>query len=443
MKLYKLLIATMLTAGHLYAGNPDPTGITIEICNTVTNDDDYICVTDGEATDPFVETTITLIPGGPKWHEVTLTTVDGKLKYEVTYTSEAGVKSTVSGETVTYEAQCGVAQKVKVWGLQTSTAADKTKIKANVDTGLSKEEDMTVFEGIELRFEGTYYSNVDVREFGRRPWDGRKDTKPNTKFRKDIKINAAYGDGGNSNPGTVGTVPGLDTLGPFQTGMIGLTNILGPPPAFGYQSAISFDSKMKDNPGIPKFKPWARPVSVKVVKVLAKDPKNFELKKDPLNDEKVRMTRGNFENIANDGTSFVPDTKDIVRKPRLEFGNLLIVENADKSKDKGIDLGRRPSLEFSMLPTGDAAMIIQNLKDDTSHKELAKILGTRASSWLGVPALYEHDDLTYIKGAGDSLAVECMLEEIKNGKMYNFNMVFRGIHEIDFVGNLTDGRVWR
>jgi len=32
-------------------------------------------------------------------------------------------------------------------------------------------------------------------------------------------------------------------------------------------------------------------------------------------------------------------------------------------------------------------------------KELAKILGTRATSWLGIPALYEYDDLTYIKGA--------------------------------------------
>lgn len=130
-------------------------GLKIDICKTTDQDDDYICKSDGTTTCPYTEATVSL-PGplGPE-HDIELkSSGDGNLKFEPQ----------------SFKLECGKSICVKIWGLQKGSAVDSTYVDGYVDSIKITTENMTVFEGVEIKFDGDFYLNVDTRDYGRRPF---------------------------------------------------------------------------------------------------------------------------------------------------------------------------------------------------------------------------------------------------------------------------------
>jgi len=246
----------------------------------------------------------------------------------------------------------GVESKTKLWGLSPSSAQNLTLIKVTLKEGTtvlgSFDEDSTVFEGVEIQFDGKCYSNLDVREFGRRPWDGRADPKPNSKY----------------DPIVTPSPPGY--VVPYVVGMNGLEVILSIPSSsafdfytsnsqghqpllpnitryssavdadliFGYGSDFSFN--LNDNASIAVYRPWTETaeIGVTVVKVFSVDP-DFEIEVDPLLGLPVKLKSGSFSNVGN-VNDFYGDTTEVFRNPIMEIGGELLISSSGKLTDTRI-----------------------------------------------------------------------------------------------------------
>ena len=131
-------------------------------------EDDFAVVSSGTDADLSSELVITL-KGAQVTANLKMNGSDGSLTFE---------ESTM---TITP----GTPKAVKIWGMSASTGENTSKVDVDLvmpnGTIVTIQEDLTIIEGVEIGFEGNFYINVDTREFGRRPWDGRVDSKPNTK----------------------------------------------------------------------------------------------------------------------------------------------------------------------------------------------------------------------------------------------------------------------
>ncbi len=120
---------------------------------------------------------------------------------------------------------------------------------------------VTVFKGVKIEYEGTFYTNVDVREFGRRPWDGRADPKPNSKGNLTGYNYIYYLATGSvppvALPSSEKSWPINRTIppAPTETELQWYKEATDLDGQFGYDSAISF--KKNDNSRIPAYRPWA------------------------------------------------------------------------------------------------------------------------------------------------------------------------------------------
>ncbi|NQZ59651.1 MAG: hypothetical protein HRT88_19540, partial [Lentisphaeraceae bacterium] len=134
--------------------------LTMGINNTPKEDkDDYICVSSGPNR-PFRTLEIDLAgPSGGTRKVYLKSAGDGEVEFD-----DAEPTVTVGTPTV-----------IKLYGKTKSVKADSTKVEARLDQNGSvcETEDLTVFEGVKLKFSGTFYSNIDARFEGWRPWKGK------------------------------------------------------------------------------------------------------------------------------------------------------------------------------------------------------------------------------------------------------------------------------
>jgi hypothetical protein len=132
-----------------------------------TQDDDFAVVSNGTDNDLASELVINL-PSGAATGTVTanlkMKGSDGSLKFE-----QNSVSITP-----------GTPKVVKIWGATASSGENKSKVEIElVMPGGSKstiEEDLTIIDGVKISFEGTFYSPVDSRPEGWRPWANRAPT---------------------------------------------------------------------------------------------------------------------------------------------------------------------------------------------------------------------------------------------------------------------------
>jgi hypothetical protein len=418
--------------------------VEIKVNDTAKEEDDFVAVSKGTDDDLATDFSVKITGTDGVTAELKVkpvTPVDGAIKFK---------KSTLA-------LVDGVETKTKLWGITPSSAKDKTIIEITLKKGYKKlgvlEEDVTVFEGVDLRFEGTYYANVDVRDYKRRPWDGRVDPKPNSKYDPVLT----------SPPGSAGGAPA-----PYKVGMIGLQviasilesnafdytserpsgmseveykNAVDQDMLFGYQSAISLDSDGKDNKDVPSYRPWSPKAEVKIIEVMTKKPSGVKMDFDPLKNQKVKMIKGKFSNIGNDGKTFVNDQSDMVRLPHIEIGDYLILKNTDLLKDTGIK-SAGAAIKFSSRTAPTPAPVITSAHR-VSHGPLLKFLEKRATDWP-LEKTWVNKDLKINLGAKkDSLAAKCLVDEGGIGGIYSTTLTFMNIREISLTGRIVDGRIYR
>jgi len=141
--------------------------IVVKVNGTVSDKDDFIAVSGGIDNDLATEISI---------HNAGL--AGGKAEFSVANSSGDNGEITFEDTTVTFSA-AGVAS-TKMWGEATSKGKGTTfvvikvrnSIGALVPPALGIKKNVTVFEGVEIKFGGTFYSPVDTRSVGRRASDG-------------------------------------------------------------------------------------------------------------------------------------------------------------------------------------------------------------------------------------------------------------------------------
>ena len=369
----------------------------------------------------------------------------------------------------------GVEAKTKLWGISPSSAKEKTIVEITLKKDGKEigkiEEDVTVFEGVEVRYEGRTYSNIDTREFGRRPWDGRKDPKPNSKYDPVIKPKA----------------PGDEDLAMYIPGMKGmevLANIaetnnfdyhshdyrghktlipdlaryratVDVDEAYGYASAFSFE--LNDNKGITSYRPWTDTslISVKVVGLYTIKPR-VEVEDDPLLDKSLSLEDGSLSNVGNND-EFVDDGVEIFRNPIMHIDGELTAKSAGKKTDTGIRGGTELVAGDRFSDTSDPKfdLDISDLNSDVSNyindsskpqaqRDLAKVL--RANSFVlpkEVIFSWKNDAMEFEKNTNSkSVFTKHIVHQVESKTAtYRNRLTWAGLHEASGTSLIIDGKI--
>ncbi len=395
-KLFKPWIAVLVMVLAItpvsYSANPAiQNGLKIDICKTPVQNDDYICESDGTATCPFTEVTVSLLGPTGSEHDIELKKAgDGDIKIDP----------------ATFKLKCGESKVVKVWGLAKSSAVDKTLIEGFIDGVKITTENMTVFKGVKIEFEGKGFINVDVREFARRPWDGRADPNIHLPFQPDL---------------TGITIPHSTAAAVDQD------------LPTGYLSALSF--KAGDNPDVPMFRPWTGNVSVKVTKVFGKDP-SIDLVKDPLKGKSLSFLKGRLVG---------PAAAEFIRTPKIKFDDYFTVENTDQAKDTTIaSIGAAAGIGAAALEAE-----VRGQAGNAATADLIKFFidAKMWTQWAGFSTFkfkWENDELEPKAGPKlkESIAAWCLKADFdKKNKKFKTYWEFEKWNGFKMVSDIKKGKI--
>ncbi len=312
----------------------------------------------------------------------------------------------------------GTEAKTKLWGVTHSSAKDKTIIVVTLKKDgkeLGKiEEAVTVFKGVRIEFGGNYYINVDTRDWRRRPWDGRVDPKPNTKF--NLTKFTGYMD--------------VDiTLTPTAIQLADYKKAVDQDATFGYQSAISFNEN--DNSAIPHYKPWKGALKVKIDKVSSLKPP-FDLTDDPMINEKIRMKKGVLDGL--------PDGAEKLLDPQIEVSNYFSLDKTTVTKSIKKEREDPQSVsERDILDRIDREM-------GKGYDELSTYFKTRPkdyASFSGRRYEWKNDSFEVQKGTSikNSFAAKSIRGEKENREKVEAKWIFGGWNEFKFVGELEGATI--
>jgi hypothetical protein len=287
----------------------------IKVNDTGKQEDDFVAVSKGTDEDLATDFSVKLTGTDGVTAELSIKPTDGDIKFK---DKSLALKN-------------GVETKTKLWGITPSSARDKTIIEITLKKAYKSgykilgklEEDVTVFEGVKLEFKGNFYINVDTREYARRPWDGRKDPKPNSKGDLTGLSHLVYQPSGGGSAfykkyssgdlvGELGRkVPPVITAAEKLWYKKAVDQSAG----FGYESAISL--KDGDNADIVKYKPWKDKLEVTISNVMSKTPPLI-IAGDGLLDSLVEMKSGKL--------SGPKDFEEDLESPEFEVGNFFVLD---------------------------------------------------------------------------------------------------------------------
>jgi hypothetical protein len=378
----------------------------------LTQDDDFVVVSDGSDNDLASELVIN-VPSGAATGTVTanlkMKGTDGSLKFE-----QNSVSITP-----------GTPKVVKIWGATASSGENKSKVEVElVMPGGEKstiEEDLTIIDGVEVEFEGNYYINVDTRDFGRRPWDGRKDPKPNTKFNMTGWTGLMDGYFAIVYPGRAPTPAEKDAF----------KKATDQSDQLGYASAVSF--KLGDNSAIPAYKPWADPLKVTVSKVTAVNPTKVVLKKDKIIGAEISLKSGRLDGL--------PDGKEKLLDPKLELGDFVLLEKTSSTTEIAGQADKAASVTLADINTGIAAARGNGYDEMLDfHKNFTP--GVLAA-FSGKRYKWENDtfDVTRKTKFADSIAAKALAAKKQAGGKVAASWIFQDWNELKFQGNLSEAKV--
>jgi hypothetical protein len=372
--------------------------VEVKVNETIKGEDDLVAVSKG--TDEDLATDFSVKVSG-----MSGLTADLKVKG-----TDGGIKFKDQTLTLTD----GVEVKTKLWGTASSSDKDKTIIEITLKKGSEElgkiEEEVTVFKGAKLEFEGNFYINVDTREFARRPWDGRADPKPNSKG--DMTGNTAF------MTAEIGASPTAAELAAFK-------KAVDQSFSFGYESAISF--KDGDNPAIPKYKPWKDNLEVKVTKVMAKQP-SFEITGDQMKDAVISLKNGHLEG---------PDANETLVDPEVSIADFLTLEKVTNNTDIAFKANGAQTVTDAQV----AAQI--TAARGGGYDELLDFFGRRTGALAGFSGMrfeWMNDTFEVKKEAKikDSFAAKAIKGEKENGGKVEVKWFFTKWNEFKFQGDLDD-----
>ena len=382
--------------------------VEVKVNGTIKEEDDLVAVSKGTDEDLATDFSVKVSGMGGLTADLKVKGTDGGIKFK--------------DQTLTLTD--GVEAKTKLWGTSPSSDKDKTIIEITLKKGSEElgkiEEEVTVFKGAKLEFEGNYYINVDTREFARRPWDGRVDPKPNSKGSLTGNTGFMSAD--------IGASPTAGELASFK-------KAVDQSFSFGYQSAISF--KQGDNSEIPKYKPWKDKLEVKITKVMSKQP-SFEIKDDEMVDALLELKKGVLDGL--------PDGNEQLIDPEVKIGDYLIFDKTSVTT--------RISEKAAGAPSVTAAQVTAqiNAQRGSGYDELLdyymRAVGTPPAPWRPtVFAGFSHrrfewknDSFEVQKGTKikDSFAAKAIRGEKENGGKLEVKWIFTGWNEFKFQGDLDD-----
>ena len=372
--------------------------VEVKVNDTIKEEDDLVPVSKGTDEDLATDFAVKISGMGGLTADLKVKGADGGIKFKdqiLTLTD-------------------GVEAKTKLWGTSPSSDKDKTIIEITLKKGgeeLGKiEEEVTVFKGVKLEFEGNFYINVDTREFVRRPWDGRADPKPNSKG--DMTGNTAF------MTAVIGASPTAAEIAAFK-------KAVDQSFSFGYESAISF--KDGDNAAIPSYKPWKDNLEVKVTKVMAKQP-SFEIMDDEIKDAVISLKKGHLEG---------PDATETLVDPELEIADFLTLEKVANNTKIAFKANAGQPVTAAQVTAQIAAA------RGTGYDELMDFFAPRAASLAGFSGMrfeWKNDTFEVKKEAKikDSFAAKAIKGEKENGGKVEVKWLFTKWNEFKFQGDLDE-----
>jgi hypothetical protein len=400
--------------------------VEIKVNNTAEDEDDFVAVSKGTDEDLATDFSVKLTGTDGVTAKLKVKPADGDIKFR--------------DEELELESR--TEKKTKLWGIAPSSDRDKTIIEVTLKKDYKElgkiEEDVTVFKGVRIELKGNYYVNVDTREFGKRPWDGRKDPKPNVKgdltgFSYIVWFHNAGGipitkfkDGDK--------VPHLNRKIKMPDGATDeekahYKKAVDQSATFGYESALSFTKG--DNPGIPLYKPWAEAVGgkieVKVINVYAKTP-DIKIEKDELIESLVKMKKGHFKGHV--------DFKDQIVDPEIEVENFILLHQTTKDAElqpKAVG-GGTYTVKGHLTPQITAAR-------GTGYDELLDIMGYLGEDLVNFSSAdFKWDNDTFeLQRLGKfkmSLATKALAAEKENKGKIEAGWNFTKWNEFQFKGEL-------
>ncbi len=273
--------------------------VEIKVNETAKEVDDFVAVSKGTDEDLATDFAVKLNGTDGVTAELKVKAEEGDIKFK--------------DEELTLES--GKEVKTKLWGITPSSDRDKTIIEVTLKKDYKElgkiGEDATVFEGVKIKFEGNFYSNVDTREWNRLPWDGRKDPKPSTSG--DLTKKFQYMES------EIGVKPtDAEKLEEYNKIKAAYSKAVDQSLAFGYDSAISF--KKGDNDAIKLYKPWIDDLEVKVSSVRSITP-DLKMEGDVLNESHLEMLQGHFKG---------PDRNEEIVEPIFKVGTYFKLNKTTK-----------------------------------------------------------------------------------------------------------------
>gem|GEM_PF-6566845 len=248
--------------------------IASEVNDTGSEDDDFIAVSAG--TDDDLATNF-------------LVRLDGAagtsgLSVDLHLMSDGGnTDGAVNFKSSTIDVNGSGEASTKLWGVDPSSDKDETTVVVTVKRGSRtlafSEEDITVFEGVKIEFDGTFYSPVDMRDYNRRLSDGVTAFPP-----------------GHIRAGIVPpTLPiGYSSHADFNEALQEDTK--------DYTGRIAFSAS---DQGI-NMRDWSPAPSVAVKKVMLVNP-NVDLTTDPISTAKISAVSGRFFEDLGQGNDLIVD----------------------------------------------------------------------------------------------------------------------------------------
>ena len=437
-----------------------PLTVEIKVNGTIKDEDDFVAVSK-DFTDEDLATDFSVKVSGMGG-----LTADLKVK---------GADGGIKFKDQTLSLTEGIEAKTKLWGTSPSSDRNKTIIEVSLKKGgkeLRKiEEDVTVFEGVEVRYEGKTYSNIDTREFGRRPWDGRKDPKPNSKYDPIIKPKApghrelATFIPGMKGMGVLASIAESNKFNYYSHNYKGHKTLIpdlaryraavDADQAYGYASTFSF--KLKDNKEITSYREWTDTslISVEVVGLYTINPK-LEVKDDPLLGKSMSLESGSLSNVGNND-EFVSDAAEIFRNPIMHIDDELSVQSAGKKTDTGILVGTELAAGDRFSDTSDPKfdLDITTLNSDLSNyindsgkpqaqRDLATILKANAFTLpKEVIFSWKNDAMEFKKNANSkSVFTKHIVHQVESKTAtYRNRLSWAGLHEAFGTSLIIDGKI--
>lgn len=395
--------------------------VEINVNKTAETEDDLVAVSNGTDPDLSTELSIKLASGavGSYTADLSMFDSDGDIKFDPT--------------TVTLTA--GTAKKVKMWGKAPSSARDSSTVQILIKSGSAQvvaKKKVTVFEKIKVEFSGTFYSPVDVRDYGRRPWDGMTPFPP----------------GHYLHPVTTPPTPPAPLPPSTEPSYPGILA----------QDTGDFSSRLvfwDGDQGVTK-RTWSTPpVKVLITKLESINPP-FELTKDALIGGEVHTKNGRFIEIRPKGGN------DLIRDLEIELRKATKtapVSSLSTAFDKSIE----PATGGRGISNAKALLDLQNALTDPSKDKLANWIkniyifgGQPAEVGLfnmarqyedesGFGAKWENQKFTHNKGndfEGSAVAKALAGWQEKNGnERIQVYFEMRNFYEWELKGDLDAGSI--